>query len=123
MTFSSEPPLVTSQMAWWEASLWFAVLPLACLLCRWFVRGPMAHTFRNSHTLRIGIGIAGLLLAGGFISAGHALRKLLNYTRIEKEGIRQVGFLQKDKHQRWDEFVVADLQDWKVLKARTSDEL
>jgi hypothetical protein len=100
---------MTSQMPWWEACLWLCILPLACLLFRWFARGPMAYTFHNSHTLRVGIVFASLILVGGFISAGYALIGLLNYTRIEQEGIRQVTFLKPDKYQRWDEFVAADI--------------
>lgn len=107
---------MTSQMPWWEATLLLAILPLACLLFYWFARGPMAHSFHNRLFLRVGIGVAVLILGTGFVSAGHALIGLLNYTRIEPEGIRQVAFLKPDKYQRWDEFVAAEIvqrETWK----------
>lgn len=107
---------MTSQMPWWEASLWFCLLPLACLLFRWFARGPMAYTLHNSHTLRVGIAVASLILVGGFVSAGHALRHLLSYTRVEAEGLRRVRFLQPEKYQRWDELISAKIQQMEVLE-------
>ncbi|WP_395739060.1 hypothetical protein [Prosthecobacter sp.] len=100
---------MTSQMPWWEASLLLSVLPAACVLFYGFARGPMAHFFRNAFFLRYGIGIAVLILGTGFVSAGYALIGLLNYTRIEPEGIRQVTFLKPDKYQRWSEFVAAEI--------------
>lgn len=69
----------------------------------------MAHSFHDRHTLRIGVGVACLILGVGFISAGYALVGLLNCTRIEKEGIRQVSFLKPEKFQRWDKLVAADI--------------
>ena len=103
-------------MPWWEACLWFSLLPLAFLLFRWFARGPMAYTFHNSHTLRVGIVLASLILVGGFIGAGHALRNLLSYTRIEAEGIRQVRFLKPEKYQRWNELISAKLQEMETIE-------
>ncbi len=113
-------------MPWWEASLLLSILPLSCLLFRWFARGPMAHSFHNRLTLRVGIGIAALILGTGFVGAGYALVGLLNYTRIEQEGIRQITFLKPDKYQRWNEFVAAEITqkeawDWgKRDRARQS---
>ncbi len=96
-------------MPWWEVSLLLSVLPLACLLFYWFARGPMAHFFHNRLSLRVGIGVAVLILGTGFVSAGYALVGRLNYTCIEQEGLRQVVFLKPDKYQRWKEFVGAEI--------------
>ncbi len=74
----------------------------------------------------VGIGIAALILGTGFVGAGYALVGLLNYTRIEQEGIRQITFLKPDKYQRWNEFVAAEITqkeawDWgKRDRARQS---
>lgn len=114
MSPSLEPPLVTSQMPWGEATLLLCILPLSCWLFRWFAHGPMAYSMHNRHALRVGIGVASLILGVGFVSAGHALIGLLNYTRIEKEGIRQVAFLKPGKYQRWDELVSAEAWEKKA---------
>jgi len=60
--------------------------------------------------------LASLILLGGFIGAGHAIKGPLSYTRIEAEGLRQLRFLNPGKYQRWDELISVKLQEMETLK-------
>jgi hypothetical protein len=122
MTFHSPPPLISSQMPWWEAALWIGLLPLSVFLFRWFLVGHGAHFFQNRLFIRIGLLICVAILGTGFIGTGHALIGLLNYTRLEQEGLRVVKFMQEDRFQRWEDLQSVDKAEWKAWKWGKSDD-
>lgn len=99
-------------MPWWEASLWIGLLPLSILLFRWLLVGYGAHFFHNSIFMRIGLVVCVAILGSGFIGTGHAMIGLLNYTRLEEEGVRIVKFLEPEKFQRWADLQSVDEMKW-----------
>jgi len=121
MTFRSLPPLITSQMPWWEAVMLIGLLPVSIFLFRWFLVGPGAQFFQNRFTLRIGLIVCVTILGSGFVSTGYALIDLLNYTRVESDGVRIVKFLQADKFQRWLDLVAVDEMERKAWEWGKND--
>lgn len=109
-------------MPWWEAALWIGLLPLSIFLFRWFLVGHGAHCFQNRFFMRIGLLICVAILGAGFLGTGHALIGLLNYTRLEEEGLRVVKFMQNDQFQRWEDLQSVDKRDWKAWEWGKSDD-
>ena len=107
------PPHLTSQMHWFTALVYISVLPLSIWLFQIVItRGFPFLLPRRGQSRRwsyAGLIVCVIILGTGFVTAGKAVRSLLNYTVIDDEGLREVSFRQPTKHQSWKELVGAQM--------------